>query len=142
VSPRGAVRAVLDPNVLVSGVLSPQGAPARTMLAWRRGEFELVVSPLLLEELRRVLAYPKVASRLDPTDAAELVALVEEQATCVADPSERPRAVPEDPDDDYLVALAAAAGAVLVSGDAHLLALAGRLPVCSPRAFLELLATD
>jgi len=55
-------------------------------------------------------------------------------------PPERPRAVPEDPDDDCLVALAAAAGAVLVSGDAHLLARADRLPVYSPRAFLELLA--
>jgi hypothetical protein len=41
------------------------------------------------------------------------------------EPSETPRVVPEDPDDDKLVAAALAAGAVLVSNDAHLLAVAG-----------------
>jgi predicted nucleic acid-binding protein len=34
--------------------------------------------------------------------------------------------VPDDPEDDKLVAVALAAGAVLVTSDAHLLALAGR----------------
>ena len=36
-----------------------------------------------------------------------------------------PRVVPDDPGDDKLVAVALAAGAVLVSNDGHLLALAG-----------------
>jgi hypothetical protein len=36
-----------------------------------------------------------------------------------------PRAVPDDPGDDKLVAAALAAGAVLVTNDAHLLVLAG-----------------
>jgi predicted nucleic acid-binding protein len=42
-----------------------------------------------------------------------------------------------DPDDDYVVALAAQENAVLVSGDAHLLAEAGRLPVLTPRELLD-----
>jgi len=46
-----------------------------------------------------------------------------------------------DPDDDYLVALAEAAQAVLVSGDRHLLDLGGKLPY-SPAAFLALLAAQ
>jgi predicted nucleic acid-binding protein len=41
-----------------------------------------------------------------------------------------------DPGDDYLVALAEAGRAVLVSGDRHLHALAGELPILAPRAFL------
>jgi predicted nucleic acid-binding protein len=45
-----------------------------------------------------------------------------------------------DPGDDYLLALAEAERAVLVSGDRHLHALAGQLPILAPRAFLDQLA--
>ncbi len=45
-----------------------------------------------------------------------------------------------DPGDDYLIALASAERAVLVSGDTHLLDLANEIPVYSPRQFLGLLA--
>jgi predicted nucleic acid-binding protein len=41
--------------------------------------------------------------------------------------------------DDYLIALAESQRAVLVSGGAHLLDLSARIPVRSPRDFLELL---
>ena len=51
------MRAVLDPNVVISGLLSRDGSPAQTLLAWREGRFELVVSPLLLGELARALAF-------------------------------------------------------------------------------------
>jgi predicted nucleic acid-binding protein len=44
-----------------------------------------------------------------------------------------------DPDDDYLLALAEAERAILVSGDQHLLALASELPILTPRAFLKAL---
>ncbi len=43
----------------------------------------------------------------------------------------------EDPGDGYLLALAARERAPLVTGDAHLLALADRVPVFSPREFLD-----
>jgi predicted nucleic acid-binding protein len=45
-----------------------------------------------------------------------------------------------DPDDDYLIALAAEARAVLVSGDRHLLQLDRRLLIHAPGKFLDLLA--
>ena len=41
--------------------------------------------------------------------------------------------------DDYLIALAESQRAVLVSGGAHLLDLSARIPVRSPRDFLDLL---
>lgn len=135
----GDLRAVLDPNVLVSGMLSRDGPPAKIMLAWVKGDFELIVSPLLLAELERVLAYSKVASRLGPDDAADLLALLRQWATCVEDPAEPPRWVDADPGDDYLVALAQDAAALLVSGDSHVLELSGRLPVMAPREFWAIL---
>ncbi len=45
-----------------------------------------------------------------------------------------------DPQDDYLIVLAAVHRTALVSGDKHLLVLADHLPVFSPRGFLDLLA--
>jgi predicted nucleic acid-binding protein len=45
-----------------------------------------------------------------------------------------------DSGDDYLIALAAAQRAALVSGDKYLLAPEAEIPVFSPRAFLDLLA--
>jgi uncharacterized protein len=130
------LRAVLDPNVLISALLTPAGAPARVLLAWLEGAFELVVSPLLLAELERALAYPKIAERVEPAEAAELIALLHRQADVSNDPLAPPRIHAPDADDDYLIALAEAARAVIVSGDAHLLGLADRLPVYSPAEFL------
>jgi predicted nucleic acid-binding protein len=44
-----------------------------------------------------------------------------------------------DPDDDYLIALANIARAVLVSGDKDLLGLSGQIPVYSPAEFVALI---
>jgi putative PIN family toxin of toxin-antitoxin system len=57
------VRAVVDTNTLVSGVISPLGPPAQIISRWREGAFLLITSPVLLDELRRVLKYPRIADR-------------------------------------------------------------------------------
>jgi uncharacterized protein len=132
------VRAVLDANVLLSALLSRSGAPARVVSLWLAGEFELVVSELLLAELERALAYAKVRARIPAEDAAELLVLLRETAVVATDPDTPPRRSP-DPGDDYLLALAETQGAVLVTGDRHLLGLADRFPIPTPRAFLDVL---
>jgi predicted nucleic acid-binding protein len=55
----------------------------------------------------------------------------------VEDPEGAPPIHSDDPGDDYLLALAARERTPLVSGDAHVLALSDRLPISSPRAFLQ-----
>jgi len=130
------VRAVLDANVLISAVLSPRGTPARLLLAWQAGAFELMVSPQLLAELRRALAYPKLARLVPAADADAFAAWLGLAAQLAADPPGPPPVRSEDPTDDYLIALAAAERAVLVSGDGHLTALAGRIPVRTPAELL------
>ena len=134
------MRAVLDPNVVISGVLSSRGAPADVLRVLAAGEFELIASQALLDELERALAYPKLRRHIGEPDAAELVRWVAGSATVVVDPETDPPVHSRDPDDDYLIALASAHRAALVSGDKHLLALEGEIPVFSPRAFLDLLA--
>jgi uncharacterized protein len=135
------VRAVLDPNVIISGVLSSTGAPADVLRALAAGEFELVVSKALLDELERALAYPKLRRRVTEPDAADLLRWVAYSATVVVDPGGDAPVHSRDPDDDYLIAVASAHRAALVSGDKHLLTLEGKIPVFSPRAFLDLLGS-
>lgn len=74
------MRAVLDPDVIISGLLSPRGAPAKILRAWLEGVFEIVVSPLLLAELERALAYPKLRGRVTATEAAQLLAILRREA--------------------------------------------------------------
>lgn len=131
---------MLDSGVLIAALLSPAGSPARLLVAWIEGHYELVVSETLLDELTRVLARPKFRRYLSIEDAAEYVRLLRDTATLVDDPPPRTGLTP-DPGGDYLVALARAANArFLVSGDAHLTGLAEpEPPVLTPRQFLALL---
>jgi putative PIN family toxin of toxin-antitoxin system len=132
------VRAVLDPNVLVAALLSPTGAPAQIVSGWLAGEFELVVSESLLEELERALGYPKLRDRIPATEASEFIGLLRTTAVVAPDPPVARRRSP-DPGDDYLLELAESQGAHLVSGDHHLLGLIDHFPISSARGFLELL---
>ncbi len=125
---------------MISGVLSSRGAPADVLRVLAAGEFELIASQALLDELERALAYPKLRRHISEPDAAELVRWVAGSATVVVDPETGPPVHSRDPDDDYLIALASAHHTALVSGDKHLLALEGEMPLFSPRAFLDLLA--
>jgi len=50
---------VIDTNVWVSAFLNRKGFPARIKDAWIKGEFEVVLSFPLLQELSEVLHRPK-----------------------------------------------------------------------------------
>jgi predicted nucleic acid-binding protein len=94
---------------------------------------------MVLAELARALAYPKLRRLIDAEEAARVVDWLSRSATIAADPSTPPLTRSADPGDDYLLALAASERAAPVSGDAHLLALEGRAPVLSPASFLAFL---
>ncbi len=61
------MRVVLDTNVLVSALLSPAGIPAQILARWEIGAFELLVCHATMDELARVLRYPKIRKRLAST---------------------------------------------------------------------------
>lgn len=129
-------RAVLDPGVLVSALITPTGTPAKLLSASRSGSFELLVSPLLLEELRLVLLRKKFRRYVDLDAVDQYVKLLGRDAAMATDPAEPPPIRCADPDDDYLIALAHSRNAALVSGDGHLLKLAEKIPVFTPSEFL------
>lgn len=108
--------------------------------AWLEGRFELVLSPLLLRELERALAYPKLRRHITAEEAEQFAAWLARSTTVADDPTDPPALRASDPDDDYLLALAAAESAALVTGDAHLLELAAvDRPIHSPASFLSML---
>ena len=53
------IKIVIDTNVLVSAVLSPNGIPAKIMETVYSGEFEPIVTDEILEEYYCVLNYKK-----------------------------------------------------------------------------------
>jgi len=57
------IRAVIDTNVLVSGLLSPAGNEALILLAIHQGLVHPCFSEEILEEYAAVLARPKFAFR-------------------------------------------------------------------------------
>jgi putative PIN family toxin of toxin-antitoxin system len=133
------VRALLDPNILIASLLSPTGAPAQLVSDWLGGEFELIVSDALLAGLERALAYPKLRQRVPQDEAAAFATLLRHGAILAPDPPNPAHRSADrgDGGDDYLIALAEAERAVLVSGDRDVLALAGEIPIQPARAFLR-----
>ncbi len=112
-------RVVLDTNVLVAAAYNPRSASRYVVQACLDGELTLVLSDALRREYEFILGR---AARGRPY--LEQIQQVLDRAE-VVESAQTHRIVPDDPDDDKLVAAALAAGAVLVSNDAHLLALAG-----------------
>ena len=131
------MRAVVDVNVLISGVLSASGPSADILRAGRDGRFELIVSEMLLAELQRTLGYPKLRKRIPPEKAAAFADWVRAQGTIVEDPQGASPVSSRDPDDDYLLALAIGRRAYLVTGDQDLLVLGGDLPILTPAQFVS-----
>jgi len=56
-------RVVLDTNVFVSGLISPQGFPAAILKALRSRRFTLLSSPAVNEEIIEVLNRPHIRDR-------------------------------------------------------------------------------
>jgi putative PIN family toxin of toxin-antitoxin system len=128
-------RVVLDTNVLVAAVYNPASASRRIVEACLSGQLTAVLSLALRREYEFILAR---AVRGQPY--LERIRLLVDHAE-VIEPAHTPRVVPADPEDDKLVATALAASAVLITNDAHLLAVAGHegLQVVRPA---ELRASD
>ncbi len=139
------LRVVVDTNVLVSALISPQGAAARLLA--HPVPYTLVLSTAILDELERVLRYPRLARRyhITPTLARDYVAVLATTALLVGvDPthSAAARGAAPDPDDDKFLACALAADAdTVVSRDIHLRGLGefSGIPIVTPEQLLAFL---
>jgi putative PIN family toxin of toxin-antitoxin system len=132
------VKFVLDTNVFVSGVFF-SGPPFQILKAWNDGKIQLVVSPEILDEYRRV---GEILAEDHPNiDLKSVLDHVIRNAEVYAAPLlSESESVCEDPDDDKFLACALASESnIVISGDRHLLKVSGyqSIKVLKPRDFLE-----
>jgi putative PIN family toxin of toxin-antitoxin system len=110
------VRVILDTNILISGLISPLGKPARLIDAWLDGRFTLVSHAVQLDEFRAVSRRERIRPLLRPAEAGRLV-------NRIAALAEMPTQLPfvrrsSDLHDDFLLALCETGAADrLVTGD-------------------------
>lgn len=140
------IRAVLDANVVASGLINPQGIPAQVLDAWRAERFQVVLSAPILDEIGRVQRYPRVAVyhrwseerlRLWLEDFAHLALMTPETPSLAI--------IQDDPPDNrYLECAVEGAAAYIVSGHRLLLSLETYqgIQIVSPRVFSEVLHQD
>ena len=139
----GALRVVLDTNVVLSALVFRGRSGGRVRQAWQHGDLVPLASTETVNELLRVLAYPKFG--LTQSEQDELLADYLPYAEIVRIPHPPPP-VPacRDPQDQAFMQLAVAGQAqALVSGDQDLLAIAVEFeratgcPMWSLEAFLS-----
>jgi putative PIN family toxin of toxin-antitoxin system len=137
------VRVVLDTNVVLSALVFGGGAAGRVRRAWQQGALLPLASTATVQELVRVLAYPKF--HLAQAEQDELVADYLPYTETVRIPQPPPQ-VPDCRDalDEPFMHLAVAGKAqVLVSGDRDLLSIAaafeqaGGCPILTMDAFCK-----
>ena len=134
------MRAVLDTNVVVSGIFFG-GVPRTLLEAWAEGRFELVLTPSIFDEYLRVCE--RLATTKPDLEFRPILTTLVGHGTLIADPVvDEP--ITTDPDDDKFMQCALGATAVVVSGDSHLLEASGwrGVEVYTPRVFLKSLAVD
>ena len=133
------MRAILDTNVLLSGLIRGDGTPGRVLDAWFDDRFVLLTHALQLDELRAVTRRPHIRNLIRPAEAGRLVNQIRANAELLSDLPRIRRS--DDPADDFLLAMSEAGAAdYLVTGDkAGLLRLRThrRTQIVTARAFLD-----
>lgn len=133
--------AVVDTNVLISGLISSMGPSAQILQAVAKRTFTMVTAEPLLDELEIVTLRADLEKRFPSRPLVEFWSIIREGAIRVT-----PAAgvsVTEDPVDNTLFTTAVAAGAqCIVTGDKKVLAIGSYagIAVLTPRDFLAWLA--
>ena len=118
------MRAVIDTNVVVSGMIRARGAPGQILRALGDRRFVPVVSLPILEELAAILARPWLQGKygIDESDVQNFFRLLALRCELVEPTSEIHRC--RDPHDNmFLEAAVDGSADRLVTGDADLLAI-------------------
>ncbi len=137
------MRVVIDTNILVRALIMPHGSVGPVLRRLRHGEYTLLYSPSLLEELTDVLNRPRIRDKygLSETDIATLLRLILLRGEPVT-PAQPITACRDPKDNKFLEVAVAGQAEALVSGDEDLLALHPfeGVPIIPPAEFLRRLA--
>ncbi len=134
------MRAVVDTHILIRALIKPKGTVGPMTTRLRDGDYTLVYSAPLLDELLEKVALPRIRQkyRLEAPEIEALIALIVLRGEFVA--PVRKIEVCRDPGDDMFIEAALSGGAeYVVTGDKDLLVLKKFETVrfTTPRQFLE-----
>jgi uncharacterized protein len=116
------VRVVIDANQYVSALLKPHSNPARVIQLIHAGQVTLLASPAIMDEVMRVLSYPKL-KKLHRRSPQEIERFLEKlvKIAFVTPGKMAVSAIKADHSDDIYLACAVEGNAdFIVSGDHHL----------------------
>ena len=138
-------RVVLDTNVLVSGVLSAQGAPGKILALARSKELDLLFSRQTLAEAFRVLDEPRLQAylkkrSLSSDQAKNFIKRLARFSVITPGKLGIPPVEADPSDTMFLVCAVEGQADFIVSGDHHLTDLGSYegIPIVAPARFLEL----
>ncbi|MEA3459572.1 MAG: putative toxin-antitoxin system toxin component, PIN family, partial [Chloroflexota bacterium] len=57
------MRVVFDANVFISAIICEKGSSAEIIRKWEGEEFDLITSSPILEEVERVIHYPRIQEK-------------------------------------------------------------------------------
>lgn len=137
------MKVVLDANVYVSALLSKRGVPKQIVDLWREEAFELLISEEILDEVARVLRYPKLAElhKLSEKEQEEFLTMLRDEAKLIK-PKHHLILSIDETDNRYLECAVDGGAEFLVTGDKqHLLPIGEYqgVNIISPATFLTLL---
>ena len=140
------MRVVLDANIYISSLISSKGNPASIINKWLSGEFEVLISQPIVEEILRVTDYERLQKKYKKIreNRLEFVELISEQGIWI-EPTETLTIVTLDESDNrYLECAIAGSASYIVTGDEHLLEIGSHqgIDVITPAAFVTLLSVD
>jgi putative PIN family toxin of toxin-antitoxin system len=140
------MKVVLDANIYVSSMVNTQGNPKRIISAWQQGAFDVLISSAILDEIERVLRYPRIVKRhkQDETAIQRFLKLLENEAIIV-EPTDVLGIVKDDESDNrYLECAVKGKAQYVISGDKHLLDIGEYrgIVILPPAAFVAILSRE
>lgn len=134
-----SIQAVIDTNVINSGLAYPNSIPGKIIQAWRSGAMEVYLSEYILDEIQRVL--PRLQHRhgmseAEIDDLVDILALLAEVIEPAALPLDAVRDSKDTPVLGTLITgMQSHSVDYLITGDKDLLALQEHYPVVTPTEF-------
>ena len=135
------ISAVLDTNILASGVLTASTPPRQIIDYWRNGKFELLISEHIIYELENTLRKPYFQNVLKAENIDDFLDLLIQDAALIPIIT-KVKGVATHPEDDIVLATAESGKAeYIVTGDHGLQSLKQfkRIKIVSPKIFVEML---
>ncbi len=140
------MKIVVDANLFASGLIKPNSNPGKILDLVQQNRVELILSPAIIKEIKRILLYPKIQKYHRKT-AQEIDEYFEDllMFAWIVEGEEIVNAIKDDPaDNKYLACAYEGEADYILSGDHHLLDLEvyQGIDIIKASAFLNILSTS